>query len=33
MKTKEEFEQYKSALKMVKEVGYGIAIPTLKDRN
>ena len=29
--TKEEFEQYKSALKMVKEVGYGIAIPTLKD--
>ena len=25
--TKEEFEQYKSALKQVKEVGYGIAIP------
>ncbi len=29
--TKEEFEQYKSALKMVKEVGYGIAVPTIKD--
>ena len=29
--TKEEFEQYKSALKMVKEVGYGIAIPTIND--
>ena len=29
--TKEEFKQYKDALKMVKEVGYGIAIPTLKD--
>ena len=29
--TKDEFEQYKNALKMVKEVGYGIAVPTLKD--
>ena len=29
--TKEEFEQYKSALKMVKTTGYGIAIPTLND--
>ncbi len=29
--TKEEFEQYKNALKMVKSTGYGIAIPTLKD--
>jgi len=29
--TKEEFDQYKSALKQVKEVGYGIAMPTLKD--
>lgn len=29
--TKEEFEQYKTALKMVKSTGYGIAIPTLKD--
>lgn len=28
---KEEFSQYKSALNMVKEVGYGIAIPTIKD--
>ena len=29
--TKEEFEQYKRALKMVKDVGYGIAIPTIND--
>ena len=29
--TKEEFEEYKNALKMVKNTGYGIAIPTLKD--
>ena len=29
--TKEEFEQYKNALKMVKSTGYGIAVPTLKD--
>lgn len=29
--TREEFEQYKSALKMVKSTGYGIAVPTLKD--
>lgn len=29
--TKEEFEQYKNALKMVKSTGYGIAIPTLND--
>ena len=29
--TKEEFEEYESALKMVKACGYGIATPTLKD--
>ena len=29
--TKEEFEEYKNALKMVKSTGYGIAIPTIKD--
>ena len=29
--TKEEFDEYKNALKMVKSTGYGIAIPTLKD--
>ena len=29
--TKEEFDQYKSALKQVKSTGYGIAMPTLKD--
>ena len=29
--TKEEFEQYKSALKQVKSAGYGIAMPTLND--
>ena len=29
--TKDEFEQYKNALKMVKEVGYGIAMPTIND--
>ena len=29
--TKEEFDEYKSALKMVKNTGYGIAIPTIKD--
>lgn len=29
--TKEEFEEYKNALKMVKACGYGIATPTLKD--
>ena len=29
--TKEEFEEYKNALKMVKSTGYGIAMPTLKD--
>ena len=27
----EEYEQYKSALKMVKTTGYGVANPTLKD--
>ena len=29
--TKEEFDEYKNALKMVKSTGYGIAIPTIKD--
>ena len=29
--TKEEFEQYKNALKQVKKTGYGIAIPTIND--
>ena len=29
--SKEEFEQYKSAIKMVKTTGYGVASPTLKD--
>ena len=29
--TREEFEQYKTALKMVKSTGYGIAVPTIKD--
>ena len=29
--TKEEFEEYKNALKMVKSTGYGIAMPTIKD--
>ena len=29
--TKEEFDEYKNALKMVKACGYGIATPTLKD--
>ena len=29
--TKEEFDEYKNALKMVKNTGYGIAIPTIKD--
>lgn len=29
--TKEEFNEYKNALKMVKSTGYGIAIPTIKD--
>ena len=29
--TKEEFKQYKSALRQVKEVGYGIAVPTIND--
>ena len=29
--TKEEFDQYKNALKQVKSTGYGIAMPTLKD--
>ncbi len=29
--TKEEFSEYKNALKMVKNTGYGIAMPTLKD--
>ena len=29
--TKEEFDQYKNALKMVKSTGYGIAMPTIKD--
>ena len=29
--TKEEFDEYKNALKMVKNTGYGIAMPTLKD--
>lgn len=29
--TREEFEQYKNALKMVKSTGYGIAVPTIKD--
>ena len=29
--SKEEFEQYKSAIKMVKTTGYGVANPTLKD--
>ena len=29
--TKEEFDQYKNALKQVKSAGYGIAMPTLKD--
>ena len=29
--TKEEFDEYKNALKMVKSTGYGIAMPTLKD--
>ena len=28
---KEEYSQFKSALKMVKQTGYGIASPTLKD--
>ena len=29
--TKEEFSEYKNALKMVKNTGYGIAMTTLKD--
>ena len=29
--TKEEFEEYKNALKMVKSTGYGISFPTIKD--
>ena len=29
--TKEEFDEYKNALKMVKNTGYGIATPTIKD--
>lgn len=29
--TKEEFAEYKNALKMVKSTGYGIAVPTIKD--
>ena len=29
--TKEEFDEYKNALKMVKNTGYGIAVPTIKD--
>ena len=29
--TKEEFDEYRNALKMVKACGYGIATPTLKD--
>lgn len=29
--SKKEFEQFKSALKMVKQTGYGIASPTLED--
>ena len=29
--TKEEFDQYKNALKMVKNTGYGIAVPAIKD--
>ena len=29
--TKEEFDEYKNALKMVKNTGYGIAIPTIRD--
>lgn len=29
--SKEEYEQFKSALKMVKTTGYGVANPTLKD--
>jgi len=29
--TKEEFDEYRNALKMVKSIGYGIATPTLKD--
>lgn len=29
--TREEFEEYKNALKMVKNTGYGIALPTIKD--
>ena len=29
--TKEEFNEYKNALKMVKSTGYGIAMPTLND--
>ena len=29
--TKEEFKQYKNALKQVKEIGYGIAMPTIND--
>lgn len=29
--TKDEFMQYKNALKMVKQSGYGIAMPTIKD--
>lgn len=28
---KEEFEQFKSALKMVKQTGYGVASPTIND--
>ena len=31
--TREEFDEYKNALKMVKSTGYGIAVPTLKDMN
>ncbi len=29
--TKEEFEEYRNALKMVKSTGYGISFPTIKD--
>ena len=29
--TKEEFSEYKNALKMVKSTGYGIAVPSIKD--
>lgn len=29
--TKEEFEQYKEALKMVKQTGYGTSFPTIND--